>query len=500
MKSNPTSFLGFYKKHPKRFWVLGILITGIVAMSLFGSRSKESVTVLAVSRENLKTTILATGQVTSKTDLSLSFSTGDVVKSISVSVGDKVAKGRVLATLDNRDEYASLKSAEARYNKVAEGASTEEIAVAEAQLKTAKTDLENKEKLQDTLVDSAYRRLLNTDLTPTLSSGISSTPPSVSGTYTGKEEGVYKITARQVSSGSGYFIYSGIESGSGDLSVTSSRPLGSKGLFIQFPSDFSSDSVWTVSLPNTKSVNYVSNLNSYNEAVRSKESVLSSARALVSERESELALRKANARPADLEVAQADVLSASINYENTILRAPSSGTITKIDTKIGERAEAQKPVMVLQDVGNLYVEANINESNIAKIAINQKVEMTLDAFGPDVKLTGIVAHIDPSSTNTDGVANYKIKVSIDVGDKKNIIRPGMNANMTIIAWEKPQVIVMPKAGLSMENGKYFVRLITDEKHKKYENREVVIGESGDGNLIEIVSGISESDKIAIVSK
>lgn len=500
MKKKIHSLREYYKKHPKRFWAGGIIIV-IALFAILSGGPKETITITPVTRGDIKETVLATGQVTSKIDLGLSFSASDVVRSVSVSVGDKVWKGQILAQLDNQSEYASLKSAQAKYSKVEEGTSSEEVAVAQAQLNSAKSDLASKKRVQDTLVTSAYRDLLNADTTPLLDSGSSTTSPTITGTYSGSVEGSYEIKIFPTSSG-GYFVFSGLESGTGGISTTTPVALGTKGLFITFPTNYSSNtsSTWTIMLPNKKSANYLTRLNAYEEALQNRDSVIAAADAVVAEREAGLALKKAAARPADLAAAEADVLSASVAYENTILRAPASGTVTRVDVKIGERAEAQKEVMTVQDVGDLYVEANINEANIARVKLAQTVSMTLDAFGPEVLFDGTVIHIDPSATTDDGVVNYKIKVSISDGEKKNLVRPGMNANMTILASETPNVIAIPKAAIKNEDGKSFVNVVTNEKRKKYEAREITTGASGDGNLVEVVSGLTEGEKFVIISK
>jgi RND family efflux transporter MFP subunit len=225
------------------------------------------------------------------------------------------------------------------------------------------------------------------------------------------------------------------------------------------------------------------------------------AQALVNQRQAELALKKAAARPADLDAADAEVLAASVAYENTILRAPADGTIVQIDGKIGERSEPQKEVMVLQDVKNLYVEAKINEASIAKLVLGQKVDMTLDAFGPDTHFTGAVVHIDPSATTEDGVVNYKIKVSIETTPEQlALIRPGMNANIVITVFEKPNTIAIPEAAITKRDGGSFVEVITNEKRKKHAERAITTGVVGDGNLVEVVSGLAATDKIALITK
>jgi RND family efflux transporter MFP subunit len=497
MKEKILAFKNYYGQHPKRFWVGGIIILLILFRIISGGKS-ESITVSAVSFGDLKQTVLATGQVTSQTDLGLSFSTSDTVQSVSVSVGSKVYKGQVLASLDNRDEYASLVSARAGYQKVEEGASSEEVAVAESALATAQANLTNTLATQQTLVENARRAFLNTDLTPARTTDLSGTAPTVTGTYIGVEEGSYDITVYSTGNG-GYISYTGIETGNAQISTKTPVALGTKGLYIQFPENYVANN-WSVRLPNPKSVQYGINLSAYESAQRTSESAISAARARVTEAEAQLALKRAAARPAELEEARAKVLVAQAAYDNTILRAPANGTIVQVDVKVGERVEAQRRVIVLQDVGNLYVEADINEANIARVLLGQSVTMTLDAFGPSNTFTGKIVHIDPSASTTNGVVNYKIKASLDKNDLLSAVRPGMNANMTILIGERLGVLAVPKAAITTLDGISTVNSITNMKRKRYESRTVTTGYEGDGNMVEILTGLSATDSIALVQK
>lgn len=506
MKEKISQLGVYYHAHPKRFWVVG----GIIAIAIiyaFTHQPANTLTVVPVSRGDLKQTILATGQVTAATDLNLSFSTSGIIQTLPVSVGNKVQKGQVLATLRNTNEYAALKLAEANYQKVAEGSSNEEIAVADATLKGAQASLLAVKNAQNTLVASAHRALLNVSLVPTLSSGTSATAPTITGTYSEEAEGSYTIVPHAVGSG-GYFTYSGIESGTGTISTTAPMPLGTKGLSIQFSADFvqNPNVVWTLSLPNTASGAYLAAYNAYQNALQTRDSAIAGAQASLDEAQANLDLKKASARPADLAAVQASVDQANATYQNTILRAPASGTIAHVDTKIGERADAAKEVIVLQDIDNLHVEANINETNIAKVALGEPVSMTLDAFGPDVVFKGSVIEIDPSSTADDGVVNYKIKASVEDGavskstdsaPSKKAVRPGMNANMTITAWDHPGVIAIPKAAISVRGEGAFVRVVKDDKNDTFEDRKITVGQTGDGNNIEVTSGLSEGEKIVV---
>ena len=109
-----------------------------------------------------------------------------------------------------------------------------------------------------------------------------------------------------------------------------------------------------------------------------------------------------------------------------------------------------------------------------------------------------MTHVDPGATTTDGIVNYKINSSIISNEKE--IRAGMNADISILAAEKDHVLVIPKASIVTHDGKMFTNVITDKKRKKYEEREISVGLTGDGNLIEAKSGIGEGEDIAIISK
>lgn len=494
IKSHFSKIKEYYQEHPKRFWVLGGIVLVVLLYSIFHT-TPSKITVAPVVRGTLKQTVLATGQVTAQTDLNLSFSASGLVSSLPVSVGDKVYQGQVLAMLNNSSEYASLKLAKANYDKIVAGNSSEQIEV-------AKVALDNARKVQDTLVESAYRSLLNVDLTPILVSGSLGTAPTITGTYSGDDEGSYTISPNVTGSGS-YFTYSGVETGTGEISTTSPKPLGTKGLYIQFNPDYVTyqNDIWSVLFPNKKSTSYLAAYNTYQNAVKTHDSTIAAA-------EADLNLKKAAARPADLAAAQASVDQAQALYENTVLRAPSSGTVVHVDTKLGERADAQKEVIVIQDVDNLHVEANINETNIAKVKLGLPVVMTLDAFGPEVLFTGKVIEIDPSATTTDGVVNYKIKTSINPPCEKgatcaitnDMVRPGMNANMNINAWEHQNILSIPKAAIDQRADGAYVRIVTDDKNDAFEWRKIEVGALGDGNMIEVASGLNDGEKVAVGEK
>jgi HlyD family secretion protein len=482
----------------KRIIIPAIAVLLITVIALASGGSNEEISVIAPTQGDLSETVRATGQVTSKTDLDLSFNSNGIIRSLKVDVGDKVRSGQILASLDQGSVLASLTqargalaAAQARLKRTLEGNTNEEIRLAQVSYDQTK-------KTQETLIKNAYSKFLNSNLEAVPETGTDNTiAPIISGTYTGQKEGTIHVHVYPSTGGLG-FSATGLAVGSGTGNTITAQPIGTSGLYIRFPTtEGFAFTDWVITIPNIKAADYLANYNTYQAA-------LSEGQSAIDQKEAELALKKAQARSSDVDLAEADVMSAQgqvqaaqARYEDTVIRAPSNGTITKVNVKYGEQADAQKTAIVLQDVDHLYIEADINESNITTIKVGQSVVITFDALGPEKVFKGTVAQIDPSSVTTEGVVNYKIKVSLD--EKNDIIRPGMNAEITVVARTIPNVLSVPKAAVTVRDGVSYVNIITNEKRKKYKEHEVKTGIVGDGNLIEITEGLTANDRIALRS-
>ncbi len=492
-------------KRNKWFVVIGIVLC--IVLYLVFKPKPIAETLVTAEVKDLQQTVLATGQVTSSTDLSMSFIASGIIHDIPVTIGQKVKKGAVLARLEQGNEAAAVTSAlgqlrvaQANYQKLLEGATDAELTVVKTALDNAKADLTRTISQQATIVSNAKRSYLSGGLVAELSPGTVSTmtAPTISGAYTSEEEGSYVVTLYSTGSGN-YFSVSGLETGTGNASSTSPLPLGSRGLFIQFPSSTVSGTIWTISVPNKQSTTFVANYNAYLAAVAAQDAAISTAKALVATRQADYDLKVSKARTTDMAVAEANILTAQGNYQNSvatlekrILRAPANGTITKIDAHVGDLAQALKSVMTLQDVDHLYVEANINEANISDVVVGQPVTIFFDATGPEVSYKGSVTSIDISSTLVSGVVNYKVKVALD---GTVVVRPGMTASMTILVAEKNAVVAIPARFVrELNDKKYVVVLINAAKHTT-ENRDIILGLNADGGFVEVTSGVQAGDQI-----
>jgi HlyD family secretion protein len=101
-----------------------------------------------------------------------------------------------------------------------------------------------------------------------------------------------------------------------------------------------------------------------------------------------------------------------------------------------------------------------------------------------------VVKIDPAETVIEGVSTYKTTFIFTKDDER--VKSGMTANIDILTAKKENVIFVPTRAVSSKNNEKFVQILTAEGPKDV---LVTAGLRGfDGN-IEIISGVSEGDKI-----
>lgn len=136
-------------------------------------------------------------------------------------------------------------------------------------------------------------------------------------------------------------------------------------------------------------------------------------------------------------------LTAGANLDLTMIKAPSSGTVIKKISHVGEIASPGVAVAMMTDLNDLFITANIEEDALNKLELGQKVDYTIDTF-PGVNFQGEVISIGnaansvfsllPQSNtgNSFTKVTQRIPVKISIADYHNKrLLPGMNAIVRI---------------------------------------------------------------------
>ncbi len=141
-----------------------------------------------------------------------------------------------------------------------------------------------------------------------------------------------------------------------------------------------------------------------------------------------------------IEQARGSVAFYQTQLNNTVIRAPSAGTILEravekgefVTTSfVGERG-AKGYVVSLADLNDLQVELDISQNDFARLKSNQRGIITTDAF-PDRKYQGVINEISPEANRQKATVQVKVKVE----NPDSYLRPEMNASVAFLSDEKP---------------------------------------------------------------
>jgi RND family efflux transporter MFP subunit len=179
-----------------------------------------------------------------------------------------------------------------------------------------------------------------------------------------------------------------------------------------------------------------------------------------------------------------------LNYSNERFWDPSS----KIQA--GAMVFYQQLLFRLPDLNKMQVKVKIHESMIKKVRPGQKAEITIDALS-HVIMHGVVQKVSTMSENTfweeRGVKEYITIVKIDDLPPDADLKPGMTAQVKILANRVPDVLLVPVQAVAENDSKHYAYVVGPYGT---EQREVEVGENNE-KYVEVKSGLEEGEKVAL---
>jgi HlyD family secretion protein len=226
--------------------------------------------------------------------------------------------------------------------------------------------------------------------------------------------------------------------------------------------------------------------------------------------------------------AEATLQEAKDNLERTTIYAPMDGTISMLNSEVGERVvgTAQMTGTEILRIANLQmmeVLVEVNENDIIRVEVGDTSLVEVDAY-LDKEFKGVVSEIANSArlqgSTIDQVTNFEVKVrilsssyeSLLKEDEETPFRPGMTASLEILTDKKNGVLAVPiqavttRADTSSSKNGYSTKKLEDKdelfeivfvnKEGKAELRVVKTGIQNDENIV-IIEGLSEGEEIII---
>jgi len=196
--------------------------------------------------------------------------------------------------------------------------------------------------------------------------------------------------------------------------------------------------------------------------------------------------------------AEAQVRAIVSQINDTTLVSPIDGIVIGRSVDAEENVAMNSPVVTVAKQNDLIIFSNVPESDIAKLNVGQKADITLDAFGDNEVFSGTVTSIDPASTVIQDVVYYRIKLNLDNLQEK--IKAGMTANIDVRTAEKNNVLMMPMRAVQYDGKQATTEVMLDAVKNVTEKRKIAIGLSGDDGMVEVLLGVKVGEKVVTFSK
>ena len=193
---------------------------------------------------------------------------------------------------------------------------------------------------------------------------------------------------------------------------------------------------------------------------------------------------------AAFESARAQFRGNEIQLGYTSIEAPFNGLIIERYIKSAQHVTVGEPLFRISDFDPLLCPIQVPERNIPNLRKGQSAHLRVEAW-PDERFEARVLRISPVVEAATGTVRVTLEVSA-----RGRLRPGMFASVFLETETRDDAIVIPKAALALESIGDTVYVAGDGVAMR---REVELG-FREGDWVEILSGVSEGERVVTVGQ
>ena len=181
---------------------------------------------------------------------------------------------------------------------------------------------------------------------------------------------------------------------------------------------------------------------------------------------------------------------------NTLVRATIDGTVLEVPVEEGNSViEANTfndgtTIATVADMSQLIFKGRVDESEVGKIRAGMTLLLTIGAIENE-PFEATLEHIAPKGIEKDGAIQFEIRAALKPREGVDV-RANLSANADIVLDRRDKVLAVDESLLQFDDGKPYVEVETAPQ--RFEKRSIETGLS-DGIVIEVVKGLSETDKI-----
>ncbi|MEZ4634431.1 MAG: efflux RND transporter periplasmic adaptor subunit [Caldilineaceae bacterium] len=167
--------------------------------------------------------------------------------------------------------------------------------------------------------------------------------------------------------------------------------------------------------------------------------------------EEDLEISRAQVRQAELSKIQAER-----NLDNARVFAPFTGVVSAVNVRQGELYGGSLPAINLTDLDSFHMTVLVDELDVRQVQVGQTVRLSLDAL-PDADITGEVVRVSPTASDVGGVVAYEVEIVPNQTDAQ--LKAGMSATAIITTAQVDNVLLVPNRYIQLdrETGQAFVQ-------------------------------------------
>lgn len=194
---------------------------------------------------------------------------------------------------------------------------------------------------------------------------------------------------------------------------------------------------------------------------------------------------------ADLRMARAAVEEQRARLAKKTIRAPFDGVMGLRQVDLGEFIDVGTPIVDLNMLDPIQVDFSVSEKHLDAVSPGREVELAVAAFA-DRTFPGQILAVAPSVSET--TRTLKVRAQLDNPQRR--LKPGMFADVTVLADESREALVLPRTALSFNTyGDFVFRITQDDQGERIANRQQVTTGNPRGSDIEIIDGLEPDDRV-----
>jgi RND family efflux transporter MFP subunit len=192
----------------------------------------------------------------------------------------------------------------------------------------------------------------------------------------------------------------------------------------------------------------------------------------------------------DVLAAQAKVDAAQATVNSLSIVAPFDGEVLWIEHRKGDVVSAGEFSVNLADSTHLYIEVQVDESDIANVKLGDQVQVAMDAL--PVGLTGEVAAINPVGEEISGLVKYTVLIGVDKTEEQILL--GATVDVTIQVSDAARALAVPLSAIQNDaEGEYVMVVDADGSMRRV---DVTSGAIVDERVV-VTGDLQEGDQLAV---